>query len=94
MNGVFEFIEKPYSLRTTPHFRSRKICTAKYGIEKPSYLRPKLWNLAPNEYKTNESLEAFKTKIKSWVPENCPCILASYAKHIFSKWVLFNSPAR
>ena len=75
MNGVFEFIEKPYSLRTTPHFRSRKICTAKYGIEKPSYFRPKLWNLAPNEYKTNEPLEAFKTKIKTWVPENFPCKL-------------------
>ena len=25
MNDVFEFLEKPYSLQTTPHFRSRKI---------------------------------------------------------------------
>ena len=25
MNDVFEFIEKPYSLQTTSHFRSRKI---------------------------------------------------------------------
>ena len=40
--NVFEFIEKPYSLRTTSHFRSRKIRTTKYGIETPSYLGPKL----------------------------------------------------
>ena len=52
MNDVFEFIEKSYSLRTTSHFRSRKIRTTRYGIEIPSYLGPKLWNLVPNEYKT------------------------------------------
>ena len=82
MNDVFEFIEKPYSQRTTLHFRSRKIRTTKYGIETPSYLGPKLWNLVPNEYKTIESLADFKTKIKTWVKENC---LADYVKHIFTK---------
>ena len=65
MNDFFEFIEKPYSLRTTSHFRSRKIRTTKYGTETPSYLGPKLWNLVPNEYKTIESLEDFKAKIKT-----------------------------
>ena len=73
MNDSFKFIEKPYSLRTTPHFRSRKIRTTKYGIKTPSYLGPKLWNLVPNEYKTIESLANFKAKIKTWVAENCPC---------------------
>ena len=68
MNDVFEFIEKPCSLRTTSHFRSRKIRTTKYGGETPSYLDPKLWNLVPNEYKTIESFADFKAKIKTWVP--------------------------
>ena len=81
MNDVFEFIEKPYSLRTTSHFRSRKIRTTKYGIETPSYFGPKLWNLVPNEYKTIESLEDFKAKIKTWVPENCPCKLCKTYTH-------------
>ena len=31
-NDVFEFIEKPNSLRATSHFRSGKIHTAKFGI--------------------------------------------------------------
>ena len=81
MNDVFEFIEKPYSLRTTLHFRSRKIRTAKYGIETPSYLGHKLWNLVPNEYKIIESLADFKAKIKTWVPENCPCRLCKTYIH-------------
>ena len=65
MNDVFEFMEKPYSLRTTSHFRLRKIHTTKYGIETPSYLDFKLLNLVANEYKTIESLADFKAKIKT-----------------------------
>ena len=64
MNDVFEFIEKPYSIRTTSHFRSKRIRTTKYGIETPSSLGPKLWNLVLNEYKTIESLADFKEKNK------------------------------
>ena len=64
MNDVFEFIEKPYSLRTTSHFRSRKIRTTKNGIE-TSFLTlvSKSWNLVPNEYKTIKSIADFKAKI-------------------------------
>ena len=40
--NVFEVIEKQYSLRTTSHFRLRRIRTTKYGKETPSYLGPKL----------------------------------------------------
>ena len=72
MNDVFEFIEKPYSLQATSHFRSRKIRTTKYCIETPSYLGPKSGNLVTNEYKTIESFADFKAKIKTWIPENCP----------------------
>ena len=65
VNDVFQFIEKPYSLRTTSHFKSRRIRTTKYGIEIRSYLGSKLWNFVPNEYKTIESLADFKAKIKT-----------------------------
>ena len=81
MNDVLEFIEKPYSLRTASHFRSRKIRTTNYGIGTPSYLDPKLWNLVPDEYKTIESLVDFKAKIKTWIPENCPCRLCKTCIH-------------
>ena len=65
----------------TNNFSSRKIRTTKYGIETPSYLGPKLWNLVPNEYKTIESLADFQAKIKTWVPENCPCRLCKTYIH-------------
>ena len=81
MNNIFEFIEKPYSPRTTSYFRSRKILTTKNGIETPSYLGSKIWNLVPNEYRTIESLADFKAKLKTWVPENCPCRLCKTYIH-------------
>ena len=74
MTDAFEFIEKPYSLRTTSHSRSRKIRTTKYGVETTFYL-------VPNEYKTIESLADFKAKIKTWVPEICPCRLCKTYIH-------------
>ena len=75
MNDVIEFIKKPYSPRASLHFRSVKIQTTKCSKETPSYLGPKLLNLVPNEHKTTESLADIKVKIKTWVPENCPCRL-------------------
>ena len=76
-----EFIEKPHSLRTISHYRSTKIPTKKYGIETPSSLGTKLWNLVPNEYETIESLADFKAKTKTWIPENFPCRLCKTYIH-------------
>ena len=33
----------------------------------------KIWDLVPIETRESESLNAFKFKIKRWVPEGCPC---------------------
>ena len=52
INDVFEFIEKPYSLRTSSHFRSRRIRAIKYGIDTHFYLGSKLWNFVSNENNT------------------------------------------
>ena len=34
---------------------------------------PKIWDLMPNEINESESLNAFKFKMKGWVPEGFPC---------------------
>ena len=73
--NVFEFIEKPYSLRATSNFRSKRIRTTKYGIETPYFFGPKSRNFVANEYITTESLADLQAKIKAWVSENCPCRL-------------------
>ena len=64
-------------------FAARRIKTVRYGSESLSYLGPRLWNILPDEYKKLQSVKVFKTKIRSWVPENCPCRLCKiYIQHI------------
>ena len=83
MKEVFEFIEKPYLLRENEHFKIERIHTSRYGLETPSFIGPKLWKLVPQELKSLKTLEEFKKKIKTWVPENCPCKLCKiYIQHI------------
>ena len=60
INYIFEVIQKKtYKQLQFKHFRSRKICATKYGIETP-YLGPKLWNLVLNEHKNMKSFADFK----------------------------------
>jgi hypothetical protein len=40
------------------------------------YFGPIVWDqLLPNELKTIDSLQNFKTAVKKWIPKNCPCSL-------------------
>ena len=39
------------------------------------YLGPLIWNSIPIEIRRTDSFEAFKSKIKKWKPEKCPCRL-------------------
>ena len=40
------------------------------------YFGPIVWNeMLPRKFKLIETLEKFKTDIKKWSPENCPCSL-------------------
>ena len=34
-----------------------------------------MWELFPENIKSSESVDIFKSKIKKWVPEICPCRL-------------------
>jgi hypothetical protein len=46
------------------------------------YFGPIVWDeMMPNEYKTIETLAKFKTAIKKWRPENCPCSLCGEYIH-------------
>ena len=36
-------------------------------------LGAKLWNMIPVNIKSSESLNVFKSKIKYWIPNYCPC---------------------
>ena len=49
--------------------------TINYGLETLRCLGPKVYDMIPNEIKTSTSEHVFKTKIKEWIPTQCPCRL-------------------
>ena len=55
------------------NFKSHRINSVRYVIDSPfNYLGPKIWNIVPEDIKKSESLNVFKTKIKKWIPGDCP----------------------
>lgn len=62
-----------YRTRNMPYFTQPIINTTQYGRETVTFLGPRIWNILPQEYKDKQTLEGFKSKIKKWKPENCPC---------------------
>ena len=75
INDIFQTRECNYNLRTKRQFKSHCVKTVHCGTESLSFLGPKLWRILPQEYKDIDNLTEFKTKIKAWVPESCPCRL-------------------
>ena len=74
MSELFKFKERN-NLRNGIAIVPNRPRTTKYGINSISHLAPKIWELIPNEIKSCETLNLFKVKIKTWIPENCPCNL-------------------
>ena len=75
MNEVFDFIECRYPLRNELRFKLRNIRTVRYGIETAAFVGSRIWTNMPNELKESTSLNEFKSKIKTWKPENYQCKL-------------------
>ena len=63
----------PYDLRDNNLLKRRRVNSVLHGTESVSFLGPKIGDLVSNEIKESESLNAFKFKIKRWIPEGCPC---------------------
>ena len=75
LNDVFEIVDSSYYLRKDTVFKKRNVRTVRYGTETISFLAPKIWEIVPIECKTSCSIQAFKCKIKQWIPIGCPCRL-------------------
>ena len=45
----------------------------KFGTDIITNLGPNLWKLVPDEIKNASSLSIFKSRIKTWTSDNCPC---------------------
>ena len=75
INEIFELVKLPYNLRNNFRLKSDNINTTFYGTETLSFLGPRLWKILPNKFKNSNTLDQFKTKIKDWRCEDCPCRL-------------------
>ena len=76
MKDVFELKEPPYNLRSeSNHFTRRNVKTTYYGLLSIKHLAPQIWELVPQSIRKCKTLNEFKTKIKSWYPDHCPCRL-------------------
>ena len=75
MEDVFKVSERIYNLRSDVSFTTNNISTMNYGQQSISYLAPRIWNLVPKDIKESANVAIFKSKIKRWVPNKCPCRL-------------------
>ena len=73
LNEVFQFLENPvYELKSGVHLPIRNWHTVFFGTESIMSPGAKLWNMVPQNIKSSESLNVFKSKTKYWTPNHCP----------------------
>ena len=73
MKEIFSVNDR--STRSGTSFSRPNVNTVKRGDRSLRSFGPIVWNMLPNDLKECESLEKFKSSIKSWKPDNCPCEL-------------------
>ena len=75
MNLLFNFHANTHNIRNFQEIFTGNRKTVKYGIETVTYRAPFLRANLQSEYKIAKSLEEFKSKIKTWKCDICPCRL-------------------
>ena len=70
---IFNKRNPNYQLRHTSHFSIPPVRSVYNGTENLSFLGPKIWDIVPTELKEVKTLSAFKSGIKKWWPQTCPC---------------------
>ena len=58
------------------HFKRENVKSIQYGIQSMQHLGPKIWNIVPQNIRESILLNEFKSLIKFWKPDNCPCRLS------------------
>ena len=64
-----------YNLRHNSEYPIPAVNSVYHGNERISLLGPKIYNILPDRLEKIDSLGAFKTEIKSWKSDKCPCRL-------------------
>ena len=75
LKSLFQFRISQYNLRNLQEFSTEKRNTVNVGTETLTYSAPAIWAKLPAKYVHETPLDEFKSKIKSWKCEICPCRL-------------------
>ena len=74
MNEIFDFSKNyAYELRWGDCLYRSNIHSTHFGTESIGNIAAKIWKKIPSEIKEACFLTVFKSKIKKWIPEVCPC---------------------
>ena len=76
MQEIFTVKEQgEYNLRNPADFVVPHVKSVNFGFESIRYIGPKIWESLPQDLKNKETIDSFKTAIKKWKPDSCPCRL-------------------
>ena len=75
MEDVFKFKNLTFNFRNAETLNRSNFNSVKYGTETVTSVSAKIWKILPNGYKELTSLSTFKSKIKIWETDECPCRL-------------------
>ena len=74
ISGIIKLSNPTYNVRNKGVFVSNHVKTVYFATTTlHSYQGPKLWDLLTQQLKTLMSLTQFKSQVKKWVQQNCPC---------------------
>ena len=63
------------NFRNLQEFQSKRKRTVFYGFETISYRTPQLWTILPEEFKQRNTISLFKSDVRQWICNECPCRL-------------------
>ena len=72
MEDIFKFKYLTYNFRNVETLNRSSVNSVKYGTET---IKCQIWKILANDYKELTSLSRFKSKIKNWKTDECPCRL-------------------
>ena len=80
MNEIFQTNPSiTCNLRSKNNLVTHRYNSITYGKNSLRILGPTIWNHLPDEYKTAEDLQTFKSLLEQWNGPQCICNLCKYA---------------
>ena len=73
LSELFDLRNIEYNLRSQTNFSLGTVYTINYGLRSLRYFAPKIWDVIPEDIRNVNNLSDFTLKIKSWIPDGCPC---------------------